>query len=703
MGTGSPAVDEARHIQQRYALEFSLDALLDMVLEDVAERVPFERLVAVAGFDGRVYGRGLGVSRDDVDRFVSEYARLGGDGRDRGLTDLEDVSPLDALASWRSRVFVPASSTGAGFVTGVAVESDQGHPRLSEVRGILDLAAPFLSRAAEIRSLRLKVSDMEAHRLRASGALDALPDPVLVMDQEGRILLANSRAEHLLLVGPSDSGGRRHAVEKNNLFFSAFRSRALLDLHRLSGPGELLLVDPSDGSDLFFEAFALPFEVSEEPTEDMVFVLRDITDLRQVATELEVQFSRSVAAEHKARRESERLNVIIENAGVPIFVTDRQAKITLMNSEAERLVDTAQAGPPSSPRNRDMRANATKLSGFLNEFVLQPGLRREKDLTLVDPEEAREFPVRALSTKILDEHYEPNAIVTVLHDLTQEDENRHLAEQLREFNTELEQRVESATKELAARNAQLEDQREELLRASRLKSEFLATMSHELRTPINAILGYNSLLQDGLFGKISDKQREGLERMGRAAGHLLSLINDILDLSRVEAGKVRVNPGDIELHGFVEKVSESVRIMVAEKGLSYEAKVAPELTSIRSDETRLRQVVLNLISNAVKFTDSGSVMLRVDRASSGDGVRFDVVDTGIGIAESEIERIFDEFTQVDQSETREHGGVGLGLAISRKLVKLLGGTLSVCSVQGRGSIFSVEIPASPSAEWGSDG
>jgi len=252
-----------------------------------------------------------------------------------------------------------------------------------------------------------------------------------------------------------------------------------------------------------------------------------------------------------------------------------------------------------------------------------------------------------------------------------------------------------ATGELTERNTRLREQHTALERAARLKNEFLATMSHELRTPINAILGYNSLLRDGLFGQLTERQQDALDRMRTAAEHLLSLINDVLDLSRVEAGKIALQPTDIEWVPFLEGLSEPIRSLAARKSLAYAVSIAPELPGIRADPMRLRQVLLNLLTNAVKFTDRGWIELRVAPSRGSNRIHIDVTDTGIGIEESDLEAIFEEFTQVDQSSTREHGGAGLGLAISRRLIRAMGGALTVTSVPGRGSTFRVELPLTP--------
>ena len=706
MPGGASTGQEGKETERRHALKLGLEEHLDILLDDLRGHAPFERCVAVAGARSHLVGRGSGVDAEEVRGFVRALLREGrlDDLSMRSVPPSIPDSALQHLPSLRAATVVTPTLTAGGPLLAVVVEAEVGHPDLAEVRERLELAAAALYRIIESHSLEHRVAELEQQQRRSRSALGILPDPVLVMDEDSRILLANRRAEDLLVSTPDDSRGRRAAVETNNLFFSAFRARAILEQNRPSASRELLLVDPTDGSDLLFEVTALPFDEPATATATSIFVLRDITDLKQATLELEVQFGRSIAAEHEARNESERLNVIIANAGIPILVTDPQADVIMMNREAERLLETGAASAArTTPRLHDIRDNDAKLAGFINEFMLQKRLRREERLTLVDPDEARDLPVLAVSTKILNEHFEPTAVVTVLRDLTQEVQNQRLAQELRTLNAELEERISAAIRELAERNAQLEEQSTQLEKASRMKTEFLATMSHELRTPINAVLGYNSLLREGLFGQPTPKQQDALERMRSAAQHLLTLINDILDLTRVEAGHIHVVATDLDLPAFIDDLSKAVRAMAHEKSLSYAASIHAETPPLRTDETRLRQVLLNLLSNATKFTDEGRITLSVLPADEGRRVAFLVSDTGPGIREEDIETIFEEFTQVDQSATRKHGGTGLGLAISRKLIRIMGGTLTVSSELGEGSSFRIELPTSPPESWNDEG
>jgi signal transduction histidine kinase len=295
-----------------------------------------------------------------------------------------------------------------------------------------------------------------------------------------------------------------------------------------------------------------------------------------------------------------------------------------------------------------------------------------------------------VSEKIFNTRGEPLAIVSVFHDRTKEVENERLYEELKRFSGELEDRVREATRDLEERNLRLQWQSQELEKAYRLKSEFLANMSHELRTPINALIGYAALMLDRIYGDLTTKQEEGLHRIQVSSQHLLALINDILDLAKIEAGKMPVHLELVSLNDIVREVSAQMEPMVRRKGLTFNVQLPKQPVSMHTDRTKVKQIVLNLISNAVKFTAQGSVS--ISARSNGRDVRIAVSDTGIGIRPQDLEVIFEEFRQVDQSRTREYGGTGLGLSITRKLIALLGGDIGVASQYGRGSTFTVTLP-----------
>ncbi len=320
-------------------------------------------------------------------------------------------------------------------------------------------------------------------------------------------------------------------------------------------------------------------------------------------------------------------------------------------------------------------------------------------------------------------------------------QSQELTEQLRERSEELEQRqkaLQSSNAELEekaellaqqnrdieVKNTEIEEARqvleeraEQLAVSMRYKSEFLANMSHELRTPLNSLLILAKLLADNADANLSPKQVEFAETIHGAGSDLLQLINDILDLSKVEAGKMDVSPTRIALVQLVDYVEATFRPLTAEKGLDLSVRVSPELpATLHTDEQRLLQVLRNLLSNAVKFTDSGAVelvirparddvpqaireqLLEAGSMSDPDAelIAFSVSDTGIGIAASKMRVIFEAFKQADGTTSRKYGGTGLGLSISREIAQLLGGEIHAQSEPGRGSTFTLYLPLHPS-------
>ncbi|MGE0036374.1 MAG: GAF domain-containing protein [Xanthobacteraceae bacterium] len=237
---------------------------------------------------------------------------------------------------------------------------------------------------------------------------------------------------------------------------------------------------------------------------------------------------------------------------------------------------------------------------------------------------------------------------------------------------------------------EIQSKSEQLAEASKHKSQFLANMSHELRTPLNAILGYTELILDNIYGDTPDKMRNVLERIQRNGRHLLGLINDVLDLSKIEAGQLTLSLSDYSLKEMVQGVYSAVEPLAAEKKLALKIEVSPDLPQGHGDERRLTQVLLNLVGNAIKFTDAGEVVVR---AQAGNGsFSLSVRDTGPGIGESDQAKLFQEFQQADNSITRAKGGTGLGLAISKRIIELHGGAIWVESQVGQGSTFSFTLP-----------
>jgi PAS domain S-box-containing protein len=565
---------------------------------------------------------------------------------------------------------------------------------LGGVLGDLPEIGAVLARIAELEQVRSGQRESERQRELLTSLVNALPDPVLITDEENNILLENRRAESLFSASEDDSEGRRRAVDINNLLFSSFLTRSAFGGGAEGDSRELNLVDPTEGNDLLFEVLSTALPLSLVGAKTMVSVLRDVTDLKRATTELEAQFKRLRATEQKSRRERDRLNLILENVGDPILVTDDLSNIILMNREAERLFEVPPGTDLKSRRRHSVRANDTRFSSFVSDFTLSPDATRVMEFQLTDPDTGRAFPAEVVSGKVMNDRAEMSAIVSIIHDLTKVVENKRLAGELTKLNENLEERIETATEELEERNRQLEWQSRELERAYRLKSQFLASMSHELRTPINALLGYTSLMRDQIYGELNQRQEEALSRMYTASQHLLELVNDILDLAKIEAGKMPVHVEPVNVAQLIRELSHTLEPMVRRKQLEYRLKIDDDLPVLETDQTKVKQIVLNLLSNAVKFTHKGHVAVHARLASGGadDGIIIEVADSGIGIKEDDIAKIFEDFRQVDQSSTREYGGTGLGLSITKKLLHLLGGTVRVESAPGKGSVFTVYFP-----------
>jgi signal transduction histidine kinase/HAMP domain-containing protein len=247
--------------------------------------------------------------------------------------------------------------------------------------------------------------------------------------------------------------------------------------------------------------------------------------------------------------------------------------------------------------------------------------------------------------------------------------------------------------ELAQLVQQLEMARNEAMEASKAKSDFLANMSHELRTPLNTIIGVTEMLSEDAEDEGQGDLLEPLGRVHRAGNHLLHLINEILDLSKIEAGKLELDLEEIGIASVIREVAATAETLAAKNGNRLLVDCPEDMGSIQSDSTRLRQVILNLLSNACKFTEQGEVRLEARRQP--EAVTFVVADTGIGMTSEQVGRLFREFSQADSSTTRKYGGTGLGLAISRQLARQMGGDITVDSASGVGTTFTVRLPAEP--------
>ncbi|MBI5608051.1 MAG: response regulator [Deltaproteobacteria bacterium] len=383
-----------------------------------------------------------------------------------------------------------------------------------------------------------------------------------------------------------------------------------------------------------------------------------------------------------AQAETAKLRIAVEQNPVGIAITDLQTRFEYVNpallaqtgyTEAELIGQTpaiVKSGQTPEETYRGMWRALEAGQTWTGEFIN----RRKDGTTYV--ERAILAPIRQQDGSVA--HY-----LAIKDDVTAH----------KVMAAELEQHRENLERLVAERTAELEAAQRNAESASQAKSAFLANMSHEIRTPLNAIIGQAHVLGTQA---LPTKHAERLQKIERSARHLLSIVNDVLDLSKIEAGKLTVTPADFDLHDTVAAVRDLVAAQAGDRGLQFRVDIEPGLPQfVHGDGLRVSQVLLNFASNAVKFTQRGSVTVRARRMAA-DGplvwVRFEVQDTGIGIPNAEKDRLFQPFEQADVSTTRRYGGTGLGLAISHRLVDLLGGKLGVESQEGVGSTFWFEVP-----------
>jgi signal transduction histidine kinase/CheY-like chemotaxis protein len=338
---------------------------------------------------------------------------------------------------------------------------------------------------------------------------------------------------------------------------------------------------------------------------------------------------------------------------------------------------------------------ALLIASKLQNLISGPILRLEDTMRMVSSK--KNYEVRAL--KFYDD--EIGRLIDGFNTMLAEIQERDTA--LQSANDEL----QTQTDELEGEIANRKKTQEELLAAkraaedaSRAKSAFLANMSHELRTPLNAIIGYSEMIEEeiqdcGQFQNIQD-----VRKIQTAGKHLLALINDVLDLSKIEAGKMGLHIENFDLQAMIQEMASTFQPTVAKNENTLELPLAPDLGTMKADITKVRQILFNLLSNACKFTDHGTISLHVERNAIGaqDWVRFSVSDTGIGISPEHQANLFKEFAQADVSIARKYGGTGLGLAISYRFAQLMGGTIRVESEKGKGSTFIMDLPAAVSAD-----
>lgn len=415
-------------------------------------------------------------------------------------------------------------------------------------------------------------------------------------------------------------------------------------------------------------------------------------DLENAKNELEVEQRRLVESK-------EYLQNVLEDSPDVIITTDTEGNIVEFNKGAEDMLGYNSKEVIGTPAERLYQDEAERRN--ILKIIEEKG-RVTNYETRLKTSDGDLLDVSLTISQLRDGLGNIIGTVGISRDITEIKKKREellaLNKKLQEttqalevYRADLEKKVEERTKELREANEQLIDSNIKIKEADRLKSEFMANMSHELRTPLNAIIGFSELLLDGIDGEISDVQKIDVAHIHDSGVHLLGIINDILDLSKIEAGKMDLVMEEVDLAAVIPSVASVARTLIKGKDIKLTTQIDENLPTILADGKRLKQIILNLISNAAKFTEEGEIVIKVEPAEKRY-LLISVRDTGIGIKEEDMPKVFEKFRQIDMSSTRNKGGTGLGMAITKKLVEMHGGSVWLTSRVGTGTTFFVKLP-----------
>ena len=488
--------------------------------------------------------------------------------------------------------------------------------------------------------------------------LDASPAAIIALDLKGQVQLWNRAAEGLFGWTEAEISGLAVPLDHGLLPESA--------------EGELH-VKAKSGAEIVVDARTALWRDAQGEVCGTLLILTDATNRNTMVREL-LEMSRQEKAAWEEVRSERRFRELLEAAPDAIIEVNQDGRIVLLNRVTEKLFGYSREELLGKPVEilipDDLRGRHAE---HRRNYWNSPATRPMGSGLLLQGKRAdgSEFPVEISLSPV--ESEEGMRVTAVIRDVTT---RRQAEDRLRSVQ-------ETYTRELEERNRLIE-------RANRLKSEFLASMSHELRTPLHTIIGFSELLGEELEGPLNDKQKRFVRHIHKDSLHLLELINDVLDLSKIEAGKLELRREVFDVRAALDEVLASIRPHAEAKSQTLAIDL-DDLPALEADRTRFKQILLNLLSNAVKFTpEQGSI--RVEARLHGETVQFSVIDTGVGIPKEEQESVFDKFYQVGQTTKGIREGTGLGLAITQRLVEEHGGKVWVVSQVGKGSRFSFTIP-----------
>ena len=566
---------------------------------------------------------------------------------DTGALRGADTGPLRAPGE--DRFWLPQSlSTGALYAGAARAELDDS--QLALLTRYAERIGAILSNTANVERLTAGVRKLQRERQWVESIMKSVADPIVLTNMDNEILLQNRRAEELFSDRRDASEGKRRALEMNDLLFSAYLSSAAVASEEVVGR-DLILVDPIEGSDIHFEVISTPALNARGERIGLVSIFRDVTDLRRANEELARNFVKLQKAESEARRERDRLDLILEHVGQPIAVCDSSGKFILFNQRAELLFQERDGMPWQALRA--VRNNSVKLTSFISGLASGAETGRQAEIELIDPETAHQLPMEITSAEVVDAKGQVTAVVSVLHDLSEirELERRRVEQQLFES--------------------------EKLAAVGRLA----ASIAHEVNNPLEAIKNSLYLLSTGKSieqnGRFLDVARKETERVSH-------IIRQMLGFAR--------RSGEVEWVS-VNQLIEETLILVEKKMKQARVEVVREfderLPKARARADQLRQVFLNLLLNAQQAMEQGgriTVRTSVYEQALQPTVSVQISDTGRGISESDLARIFEPFFS-----TRAKG-TGLGLWVTQDIVRHHGGRIEATSDEGRGTTFNVILP-----------